>query len=663
MNRLKRSQILLRAFHSGLEQLKGELDMMSQEYSHRLSEEGVQRGFGLQELEKKCSQSLSQFNVAFDAFKMDVAKEWKAADSELECSFTARHVELTTMTGQQVNGHFAGLRTEVERKLREMQERVEQMRTESITERNTQLKAMEEERVAYKKAHEEHMRCLNMERDARMRETAEIRADILKTLADNRKVHLENHSQLESLIELERQSGQDLLETERTSRARELQDLKIMLARQFHDAHSAEKVAREAQFEELLRGVAASKTEVNQRFIQIDGIHTELRSSYEKLANSHAHLSSAHHGLSTSHTASCETQRGELSSFIELERNARASALAVMGDTHRAELAKLQNNIQSLEVFISEDRARTMQQQTQHAHLTSCADTKHNEFKQSIEERLAALETKFDVVAPQWSADFIGLKEEVSSTLATMQIKITEQQNSLKQSMHATQNQICSTTQAAVDGNTKIIMEESAQRCASTQELQVQIKAIMQAMATLSNLKEEVTCEYKSFVGNSLEQHYTTSVAPSQQLLDGVTEIVKSENEKSLQELQARIEEVRASLISERSLHLKWMEEERTAFKKAHDEHMRCVEVERDARLRQATELRTEFVKLITKEREDRIIDASVRRSEVDRAKQSIKAMSSGLDGGSTRVSSSLETSTLLLPSPGLKSPILSLPR
>merc|ERR1711860_324093 len=89
-----------------------------------------------------------------------------------------------------------------------------------------------------------------------------------------------------------------------------------------------------------------------------------------------------------------------------------------------------------------------------------------------------------------------------------------------------------------------------------------------------------------------------------------------------------------------------WMEEERTAFKKAHDEHMRCVEVERDARLRQATELRTEFVKLITKEREDRIIDASVRRSEVDRAKQSIKAMSTGLSGSTG--SSSMETDTTL---------------
>merc|ERR1719267_125667 len=97
------------------------------------------------------------------------------------------------------------------------------------------------------------MRCLNMEREARTRETAEMRADISKTFADNRKVHGENHTRLESLIELERQSVQDLFETERSSRARELQDQKKVLTRLFQDAHTAEKAAREAQVGELLQ--------------------------------------------------------------------------------------------------------------------------------------------------------------------------------------------------------------------------------------------------------------------------------------------------------------------------------------------------------------------------------------------------------------------------
>merc|ERR1712007_254211 len=164
-------------------------------------------------------------------------------------------------------------------------------------------------------------------------------------------------------------------------------------------------------------------------------------------------------------------------------------------------------------------------------------------------------------------------------------------------------------------------------------------------------------------MGESCAQRNEADSIVSSEQMDSIVEIVKNASEKSLEKLQARIEEVRTSFIAERGLHLKWMEEERTAFRKSHDEHMRCVEVERDARLRQATELRTDFMKLITKERDDRIIDSSVRRSEVDRAKQSIKAMSSGLGGSPSHVSGSLETNTLLLPSPVLKSSILSLPR
>merc|ERR1712007_378979 len=127
-------------------------------------------------------------------------------------------------------------------------------------------------------------------------------------------------------------------------------------------------------------------------------------------------------------------------------------------------------------------------------------------------------------------------------------------------------------------------------------------------------------------------------------------ETIESKTEKILRDMEERIEEVRTNFTSERNLHLKWMEEERAAFKKSHDEHMRCVEVERNARMRQSAELRSEFVKLITKEREDRIIEASMRRSEVDRAKQSIKAMNIGLGGGTT-----LDKSTLSVQSTELE--------
>merc|ERR1712107_549551 len=66
-------------------------------------------------------------------------------------------------------------------------------------------------------------------------------------------------------------------------------------------------------------------------------------------------------------------------------------------------------------------------------------------------------------------------------------------------------------------------------------------------------------------------------------------------------------------------------EEERAAFKKCHEEHMRCVEVERDARLRQATELRSDILKLISKDRDDYIVDMPERRADSAR-RQALKS-------------------------------------
>jgi len=87
-------------------------------------------------------------------------------------------------------------------------------------------------------------------------------------------------------------------------------------------------------------------------------------------------------------------------------------------------------------------------------------------------------------------------------------------------------------------------------------------------------------------------------------------------------DFERRLDEVSKGLQVERNNHAKWMEEERAAFKKCHEEHMRCVEVERDARMRQANELRSDILKLISN---DRIMDTSERRSDAAK-RQALKS-------------------------------------
>merc|ERR1712137_1459790 len=59
------------------------------------------------------------------------------------------------------------------------------------------------------------------------------------------------------------------------------------------------------------------------------------------------------------------------------------------------------------------------------------------------------------------------------------------------------------------------------------------------------------------------------------------------------------------------------MGEEREINRKIQDEQMRLLEVERDTRLRQSTELRGELMKAVSKEREERMLERSEQRTEI----------------------------------------------
>merc|ERR1712137_1358880 len=101
----------------------------------------------------------------------------------------------------------------------------------------------------------------------------------------------------------------------------------------------------------------------------------------------------------------------------------------------------------------------------------------------------------------------------------------------------------------------------------------------------------------------SLSARHEACIATSSQQVINTAAAIKSENERTLLGFEQRINELSKGLQLERNNHSKWMEEERAAFKKSHEEHMRCVERERDARLRKATELRADLMQLISKDR------------------------------------------------------------
>merc|ERR1712007_35562 len=100
----------------------------------------------------------------------------------------------------------------------------------------------------------------------------------------------------------------------------------------------------------------------------------------------------------------------------------------------------------------------------------------------------------------------------------------------------------------------------------------------------------------------AINDRYDASVNNCSLQLNKIVQGAKKDQDNALHELRTRIDELRSTLVQERNNHAKWMEEERTAFRKAHDEHVHIVEVERDTRLRQLQDLRADFMKSLNRD-------------------------------------------------------------
>jgi len=68
--------------------------------------------------------------------------------------------------------------------------------------------------------------------------------------------------------------------------------------------------------------------------------------------------------------------------------------------------------------------------------------------------------------------------------------------------------------------------------------------------------------------------------------------------------------------MEQRKDQLKIGEEKGLDFRRSHEDHMLCLETERNSCL-QTTQLRAHFVEAVAKEQEDRIMDISKHRSEL----------------------------------------------
>jgi len=174
------------SFQNNLQQLGDETRIMQQQLSNNLKEETRLRVMNLQEMSDKVENDITTMSRKGDALKLELSKELKTASSQLERTALERHTTWTASIERQMSNLTSSTQTTLDKMWQEMQGCTEELRSGFTEERSHQLKVGEEERLAFKKSHEDHMRQLKTERDTRLRQTTELRADLVKAVTKER---------------------------------------------------------------------------------------------------------------------------------------------------------------------------------------------------------------------------------------------------------------------------------------------------------------------------------------------------------------------------------------------------------------------------------------------------------------------------------------------
>merc|ERR1712007_16842 len=328
------------------------------------------------------------------------------------------------------------------------------------------------------------------ERDTRVQDITAIRADLAKGLADNRKVHAESHSQLEALLELERKARQDLMETERVARNRDLQDMRNHVS----EVQNTEKGARKGQLEEMMLALNAENAERDQKLDGHRKAHKELSASHGQLANFHKQ---GHQGHLDRHS--------RLEDLLGSEQNKRLLDLQQMEEVHNTKVANLQSELKRLETSVAAAEKLFQARQNE---LGSNLDSKYQAVNTLLEERFRSVESRLDANEAHMDANTIGLEANnhtATTSLSELRRRISEAEGSLECSLRA-QKETASKVNATAEQLTTSFRTESAQRCLSFKELETKVNEELLAIKTRTEEIRKETMQGYNLAHDNLDR-------------------------------------------------------------------------------------------------------------------------------------------------------------
>jgi len=340
----------------------------------------------------------------------------------------------------------------------------------------------------------------------------------------------------------------------------------------------------------------------------IEELHYKLDAQaalHSDLATSHMKLSSAHEESHKLFAANCS----QFASQFEEEREARVVEKTAMEERQGAELGTLRKDVQSLWNAHGVQRDRY--------------EKGWEDIEVRVQEQQNKWDSRFGIIEPRVDNAMFELKSihgELKNGMERLAKKIKDTESSLDEcfraSLHKANHERLSDLQGEAKQR-KDSIDKIHEQCSQCSQ---QISQIDSKWGILNKLVTECRSAQNELERSVSECRKIVATSVPQQKVDDLAATMLMDREKVQHEFQQVMQELRKDFIEDRNHLSKMIDEEKAASKKMIEDLLHSLHDEHEDRSRQNAEIRADFVKAITKEREDRIVDGAGQHVEVSKA-------------------------------------------
>merc|ERR1712137_51797 len=340
----------------------------------------------------------------------------------------------------------------------------------------------------------------------------------------------------------------------------------------------------------------------------IEELHSKLDAQaalHSDLATSHMKLFSTHEESHKLFAANCS----QLALQFEEEREARVVEKTAMEEKQGAELGTLRKNLQSLWNAHGVQRERY--------------EKGWEEIDVRVQEQQNRWDSRIGILEPRVDNAMFELKSihgEMKNGMDRPAKKIKDTESSLDECFRASLHKANHERLSDLQGDAKQRKDSIDKIYEQCSQCSQEISKMDGKWGILSKLITECKSAQNELERSVSECRKIAATSVQEQRVNDLAAMMVVDREKLQHELQEVMQDLRKDFIEDRNHLSKMIDEEKTASKKMIEDLLHSLHDEHEDRSRQNAEIRADFVKAITKEREDRIVDGAGQHVEVSKA-------------------------------------------